>query len=579
MGYLKSLGTGFVYIITFLAAVTFIPGLPPDVEFSEYSIVKPKDLPNHLASNDRLNDAEILFTGKLKGAEAFDSYGDELYSGIYGGHVIKFDRNRFDPVTKFGKACEDFWELIKCGRPLGLKFDKHGALYVADAYYGIFKVDVRTGKYEKIVDPNVPIKGKVPRIFNYVDVASNGDLYWSDSSSDFSLHDGFYSMFTAPSGRLIRYNAATKKNEVLIENLLFANGVKLSHDESFVIVAETFRSRIMKYNIKGPKTGQREVFAEGLPGLPDNIHSDGGKGFLVALVSTADTEHPQIVQSLTPHPYIRKLITRLVTLAEAPFKLLEDVYPNYYSRRIVYMIGSFEPLNGLFGKKVTVLRLDETGKIIDALHSTDGKISTISSAFIHKGYLWLGSPHNEFIARVPLKQAFPDLSIEKEQIHKTQDQPIWVSTISTEPPTKATPKPPSAASKAVPTTPKPSQSTTTTTSKPTKSDKATTTSKPTTSNKVTTTSKPTSTTNKPSTNSAKVPESDNDSNSKMRKDTKASIGKQNDKSNKQKDEKDARSETVSSKTGSGKSQNSKQENAASAGKDSKNRPVQSNELK
>lgn len=27
-----------------------------------------------------------------------------------------------------------------CGRPLGINVDKHGFLYVADAYYGIFKV-------------------------------------------------------------------------------------------------------------------------------------------------------------------------------------------------------------------------------------------------------------------------------------------------------------------------------------------------------------------------------------------------------------------------------------------------------
>lgn len=31
-----------------------------------------------------------------------------------------------------------------CGRPLGLSVDKNGFLYVADAYYGIFKVDVNS---------------------------------------------------------------------------------------------------------------------------------------------------------------------------------------------------------------------------------------------------------------------------------------------------------------------------------------------------------------------------------------------------------------------------------------------------
>ena len=95
-----------------------------------------------------------------------------------------------------------------------------------------------------------------------------------------------------PSGRLIRYNAATKKNEVLVKNLGFANGVLLSDDESFVIVLECLTSRMIKYHLKGPKAGQHEIFAEALPGLPDNVHSDGQGGFLVSLIVSIDSEHP-----------------------------------------------------------------------------------------------------------------------------------------------------------------------------------------------------------------------------------------------------------------------------------------------
>lgn len=38
----------------------------------------------------------------------------------------------------------------------------------------------------------------------------------------------------------------TKNNEVLIDNLRFANGVTLSKDETFVFVAETGLSRVHK---------------------------------------------------------------------------------------------------------------------------------------------------------------------------------------------------------------------------------------------------------------------------------------------------------------------------------------------
>jgi len=54
---------------------------------------------------------------------------------------------------------------------------------------------------------------------------------------------------------LIHYNAKTKENRVLIEGIHFANGVALSEDEEFVIVAETAGSRILRYYLKGPKKG------------------------------------------------------------------------------------------------------------------------------------------------------------------------------------------------------------------------------------------------------------------------------------------------------------------------------------
>jgi hypothetical protein len=34
---------------------------------------------------------------------------------------------------------------VNCGRLLGMTFDKFGMLYVADAQYGVYKVNVKTG--------------------------------------------------------------------------------------------------------------------------------------------------------------------------------------------------------------------------------------------------------------------------------------------------------------------------------------------------------------------------------------------------------------------------------------------------
>lgn len=90
----------------------------------------------------------------------------------------------------------------KCGRPLGFQIDeKTNTLYVADAYYGIWKVDLKTDKKQLLVSPQVPIEGKQPKLFNSIVLAENGDVYWTDSSSDFHLKDGAISILTDPSGR------------------------------------------------------------------------------------------------------------------------------------------------------------------------------------------------------------------------------------------------------------------------------------------------------------------------------------------------------------------------------------------
>ncbi|XP_076638564.1 adipocyte plasma membrane-associated protein Hemomucin [Colletes latitarsis] len=423
MGYLKSIGTVIIYIGLFLSVITFLPGLPPETDFSEYSIKLPTEPQNRFELKNRLQGAEVLFSGTIKGPESFASYNGELYTGIHGGYVVKIEENHIVPIVKFGKKCDGLWQEEKCGRPLGLQFNKKGELFVADAYYGIFKVDVNTRQYINIVNNSVPINGKIPKVINALDIAKNGDIYWTDSSTDFVLHDGVNAFLANPSGRLIRYNVVTKKNEVLLQNLAFANGVLLSDDESFIIVLESLTSRIIKYHLKGPKMGQQEIFVEALPGLPDNVHSDGQGGFLVTLIQYVDPEYPFIAQSLMPHPYIRKMLVRLLYLIEAPFKLLQDVYPNYYAERVLHSIGSFDTSRILDTKETSiVLRLNKAGNILDALYSEDGSVHSICSAYIHNGYLWLGSPWNEYIMRVPLKQALPDL---KDSMRKqAENEPL-----------------------------------------------------------------------------------------------------------------------------------------------------------
>ena len=54
-------------------------------------------------------------------------------------------------------------------------------------------------------------------------------------------------------GRLLSYNPNTGITQVLAENIWQANGVAVSHDETFVVIASTPSMRLFRYWLKGSK--------------------------------------------------------------------------------------------------------------------------------------------------------------------------------------------------------------------------------------------------------------------------------------------------------------------------------------
>lgn len=57
------------------------------------------------------------------------------------------------------------------------------------------------GEKTLVVSVIQEINGKKPKLPNSIALASNGDIYWSDSSTDFLLEDGIFSFLADPSGR------------------------------------------------------------------------------------------------------------------------------------------------------------------------------------------------------------------------------------------------------------------------------------------------------------------------------------------------------------------------------------------
>lgn len=272
-----------------------------------------------------------------------------------------------------------------------------------------------------------------------------------------------------PSGRLFQYNPATKQNKLLLDELYFANGVALSPNEDFIVISETAASRISRYYLKGAKAGQSDVFIDRLPGATDNLTPDAD-GLWVPLVQAIDSENPALWQSAANAPLVRKFLVRSLALIELPFKVVENIYPNFYTQTIIHKIGHFESLAGLAPARQTILRLDWNGKIIGSLHGFDKSVHGVAHVLEHGDYLYLGSFANKYVGRVKLPKTYKSAKVTPKVVSKveaTTQKPVTTTT---------TPKPTTTTTT---TTPKPKQTTTTTTPKPTTTT-TTTTPKPTT---------------------------------------------------------------------------------------------------
>ncbi|MGW4599112.1 SMP-30/gluconolactonase/LRE family protein [Streptomyces sp. NPDC004457] len=169
------------------------------------------------------------------------------------------------------------------GRPLGLELLPDGALVVCDAERGLLRVGPHDGTVRVLADA---VAGERLRFCSNAVAVPDGTVYFTVSSrrhplgrwiGDIVEHTG--------TGRLLRLAPGDREPEVLLEGLQFANGLALSADGSFLVIAETGSCRLTRCRLTGPRAGHAEPFAE-LPGMPDNLWREGSGGPLwVALAS------------------------------------------------------------------------------------------------------------------------------------------------------------------------------------------------------------------------------------------------------------------------------------------------------
>lgn len=248
------------------------------------------------AENRVLQGMERFATPDAHGPEdvAVDAEG-RVYVGVEEGKILRYAADGSDPQVFADTG----------GRPLGLDFDRGGNLIVADAAKGLLSIDP-LGSVKVLCTE----AGSHPFKFtDDVDVDSQNVAWFSDASYKWG-HDNHAmeeALESAPNGRLVKYDINTGECSVVLDDLVFANGIAVSPDDTYVLVNETMRYRVKRVYVRGPRAGEVDLFVDNLPGFPDGISTGVDGVFWLALFAPRNP----LLDAAGPNPWLRKLIDRI----------------------------------------------------------------------------------------------------------------------------------------------------------------------------------------------------------------------------------------------------------------------------
>ncbi|XP_031228059.1 adipocyte plasma membrane-associated protein [Mastomys coucha] len=354
--------------------------LESPIDPQSFSFKEPPFMFGVLQPNTKLRQAERLFENQLSGPESIVNIGDVLFTGTADGRVVKLENGEIETIARFGSGpCKTRDDEPTCGRPLGIRAGPNGTLFVVDAYKGLFEVNPQKRSVKLLLSSETPIEGKKMSFVNDLTVTRDGrKIYFTDSSSKWQRRDYLLLVMEGTDdGRLLEYDTVTKEAKVLLDQLQFPNGVQLSPEEDFVLVAETTMARIRRVYVSGLMKGGADMFVENMPGFPDNIRPSSSGGYWVAAATIRANPGFSMLDFLSDKPFIKRMI----------FKL--------FSQETVM---KFVPRYSL------VLEVSDSGAFRRSLHDPDGLVVTyVSEAHEHDGYLYLGSFRSPFICRLSLQ--------------------------------------------------------------------------------------------------------------------------------------------------------------------------------
>lgn len=298
---MRNARTGALIVIA-VAMVYFI-AWPTGLDPVAYEVGEDPGLTGAYAENHDLDAARLIDLGGGGGPEDIALGPDGLlYSGLDDGRIVRFQPDGTGPVETFADTG---------GRPLGLEFDAAGRLIVADAFKGLLSI-APDGGVTVLADQ---VDGVAMKFADDLDIAADGTIWFSDASMRRGYGETIAELIEGrATGRLLSYDPASGTLEVHMDGLAFANGVALGPGDAYVVINETFRYRIHRYWITGPKAGGSEIFIDNLPGFPDNVSFNGRDTFWVALVTPRQSQ----VDAMTERPRLRQIYMRAAALGLVP---------------------------------------------------------------------------------------------------------------------------------------------------------------------------------------------------------------------------------------------------------------------
>ena len=347
---------GIFIVLISVVALAYLFLAPVPITPAAWTPPTAPTLTGQYEKNTRLSSVQRLTLGEGHNPEdvALDSEG-KIYAGFEDGRIMVLQPDGTQPRVFANTG----------GRPLGLIFDQSGNLIVADAIKGLLSVN-KTGEIKLLADE---ADGARFQCLNDLDIGADGTIYFTEASQKFPMTQHVNDLLEhQPNGRLLALDPQRHRPRTLLRDLYFANGVAVSPDQTYVLVAETGKYRIRRFWLKDSKT---DVFIDNLPGFPDGISSNGKDKFWLALV----TPRQALVDRMLPYPFVRKMVVRMP-------KFLQPG-PQRHS---------------------FVLGLDPQGRVVDNLQndSTDC-YAQIANVIEHNGTLYFGSIGEDTVGRFSLR--------------------------------------------------------------------------------------------------------------------------------------------------------------------------------